>query len=71
LALGDGAVRFREVLEDSGALIPEDGSRLHRVTATNHCRLATGLRGSDAEEIQPEYLRLPDAEIAHRAAREQ
>jgi tRNA threonylcarbamoyladenosine biosynthesis protein TsaB len=68
LAVGDGAVEFRAVLERSGASIPEDESELHRVTAINHCRLAGGLRGSAADEVQPEYLRLPDAEIARRAA---
>ena len=40
LAIGDGAIAFREVLERSGAFIPDDDSQLHRVTATNHCRLA-------------------------------
>jgi tRNA threonylcarbamoyladenosine biosynthesis protein TsaB len=68
LAVGDGAVEFRSVLEPSGVLIPEDDSELHRVTAINHCRLAGGLRGSATDEIHPEYLRLPDAEIARRAA---
>jgi tRNA threonylcarbamoyladenosine biosynthesis protein TsaB len=68
LALGEGAVEFREVLELSGARIPEDHSELHRVTATNHCRLAAGLPGSAPDNVQPEYLRLPDAEIARRAA---
>jgi tRNA threonylcarbamoyladenosine biosynthesis protein TsaB len=67
-ALGEGAVEFRGVLERSGALIPEDDSELHRVTAINHCRLATGLGGSAPDHVQPEYLRLPDAEIARRAA---
>lgn len=66
-ALGDGAVEFREVLERSGALIPADDSELHRVSATNHCRLASCKQaGSSPDEVSPEYLRLPDAEIAHR-----
>lgn len=64
LALGDGAVAFREVLERSGALIPEDHSQLHRVTAANHCGLAGGLRGSSPDEVRPQYLRAPDAEAA-------
>jgi tRNA threonylcarbamoyladenosine biosynthesis protein TsaB len=68
LALGDGAVEFRQILEHSGALIPEDGSELHRIEAVNHCVLAGRLRASEPEEIRPEYLRLPDAEIARRAA---
>jgi tRNA threonylcarbamoyladenosine biosynthesis protein TsaB len=67
LALGDGAVQFRAVLERSGASIPDDDSELHRVSAINHCRLAAGLRAGAPDEIRPEYLRLPDAEISLRA----
>jgi tRNA threonylcarbamoyladenosine biosynthesis protein TsaB len=68
LAIGDGAVEFRAVLERSVAFIPQDDSELHRVTAINHCRLACAIRGGAPAEIRPEYLRLPDAEIARRAA---
>jgi tRNA threonylcarbamoyladenosine biosynthesis protein TsaB len=67
LALGDGAVEFRAVLERSGASVPDDDSELHRVSAINHCRLAAGLRAGAPDEIRPEYLRVPDAEIALRA----
>jgi tRNA threonylcarbamoyladenosine biosynthesis protein TsaB len=66
LAIGDGAVAFREVLERSGSFIPEDGSSLHRVTAVNHCRLAAHLEGGVPDEVRPDYLRAPDAEISHR-----
>ena len=68
LALGDGAVEFRSALEGSGALVPDDDSELHRVTAINHCVLAGRVPDGGPEEIRPEYLRLPDAEIARRAA---
>lgn len=64
LAIGDGAVAFRGVLERSGALIPDDGSDLHRVTAVNHCRLGLLVDPTDLHSVRPEYLRLPDAEIA-------
>ena len=66
LAIGDGATAFRQALERSGAFIPEDDSQLHRVTATNHCRLAARLQPSVPDEVRPDYLRLPDAEIAYR-----
>jgi tRNA threonylcarbamoyladenosine biosynthesis protein TsaB len=66
LAIGDGAIAFREVLERSGSFIPPDGSPLHRVTAINHCRLADHLEGGAPDEVRPDYLRAPDAEIAHR-----
>jgi tRNA threonylcarbamoyladenosine biosynthesis protein TsaB len=63
LAIGEGAVEFRAVLERAGALIPADGSTLNRVTAVNHARLARTLAATDPDEIRPEYLRLPDAEL--------
>ena len=66
LAVGNGAIAFREVLERSSALVPEQDSELHRVTATNHCKLARGLTGEAPEQVTPCYLRLPDAEIARR-----
>ncbi len=67
LAIGDGAIAFREALERSGAVIPDDDSQLHRVTATNHCRLAAGLQPSVPDEVRPAYLRAPDAEMARRS----
>ena len=66
LAVGDGAIGFREVLEQSGALVPEDGCELHRVNAINHCRLASHRRASAPDQVRPEYLRAPDAESANR-----
>jgi tRNA threonylcarbamoyladenosine biosynthesis protein TsaB len=66
LAIGDGAVAFRQVLERSGAFIPDDDSQLHRVTATNHCRLAGGLQATAPDDVRPDYLRAPDAEMARR-----
>jgi len=66
LAAGDGAVAFRAAIECSGALIPDDGSELHRVTARTHCRLAARLRDRAPEEVAPAYLRVPDAELARR-----
>jgi tRNA threonylcarbamoyladenosine biosynthesis protein TsaB len=68
LAIGDGAVEFREVLERAGALVPADESELHRVSAITHCQLAASMRGSSPDQVQPAYLRLPDAEISRRAA---
>jgi tRNA threonylcarbamoyladenosine biosynthesis protein TsaB len=66
LAIGDGAIAFRQALERSGSFIPEDDSPLHKVTAMNHCRLADRLEGDIPDEVRPDYLRAPDAEIAHR-----
>jgi tRNA threonylcarbamoyladenosine biosynthesis protein TsaB len=66
LAIGDGAIAFREALERSGSFIPQDDSSLHRVTAVNHCRLADRLEGDLPDDVRPDYLRAPDAEIAQR-----
>jgi tRNA threonylcarbamoyladenosine biosynthesis protein TsaB len=63
LAIGEGAVEFRAVLERAGVLIPADGSTLNRVTAVNHARLARTLAATGPNEIRPDYLRLPDAEL--------
>ncbi|HLY51087.1 MAG TPA: tRNA (adenosine(37)-N6)-threonylcarbamoyltransferase complex dimerization subunit type 1 TsaB [Solirubrobacteraceae bacterium] len=68
LAVGEGAIAFREVLERSGAFVPDDDSELHRVSAVNHCYLAGDLEPVDPDRVAPEYLRLPDAELARRAA---
>lgn len=63
LAVGDGAVAFRGELERIGALVADDTSDAHRVTARNHCRLARLLPDAAPGEVTPEYLRVPDAEL--------
>jgi tRNA threonylcarbamoyladenosine biosynthesis protein TsaB len=70
LAIGDGAIKFRGILERSGAVIPPDESELHRVTATGHCRLAPSLCATPLTEVVPQYLRLPDAELTRRTRSE-
>jgi tRNA threonylcarbamoyladenosine biosynthesis protein TsaB len=70
LAVGDGAVEFRAALERSGARIPERDSGRNRVSAVQHCRLASELAPVAPDGVQPEYLRLPDAEITLRASRQ-
>jgi tRNA threonylcarbamoyladenosine biosynthesis protein TsaB len=62
LCIGDGAVRYRAVLEAAGAEVPPDASELHRVRARFHVRLASGF--GPAELVEPLYLRVPDAEKA-------
>jgi tRNA threonylcarbamoyladenosine biosynthesis protein TsaB len=66
LAVGDGAVEFRGVLERSGATVPEVSSPLHRVSAVNHCRLAAGTVPTPPDDVFPDYLRVPDAELTRR-----
>jgi tRNA threonylcarbamoyladenosine biosynthesis protein TsaB len=69
VAVGDGAVRFRDVLEAAGAVVPADGSAAHRVDATVHARLAAAMEPVARDAVLPAYLRLPDAELAFRRRR--
>lgn len=66
LAVGDGAVKFAADLRHSGLIVAPEDSELHRVTALAHCRLAVNLEPDRPGDVQPEYLRQPDAEIARR-----
>lgn len=60
-AVGDGSVRFREVLEAGGIEVPPASSTLHVVRALHVCRLAEGVPGGPPETVLPDYLRDPDA----------
>jgi tRNA threonylcarbamoyladenosine biosynthesis protein TsaB len=61
VVIGDGAVRYREVLSDL-ARIPPDGSPLHRVTAAGHI-ISADLASVSTEDLVPIYVREPDAEV--------
>ena len=65
-AVGDGALKFRELLERAGVSVPADDSPLHRVSAREHCRIAALLPPAAGARVEPEYLRVPDAEAARR-----
>jgi tRNA threonylcarbamoyladenosine biosynthesis protein TsaB len=67
LAVGDGALAFRDILESSGVAIPGDDSECHRVTASAHCRLAWSLPAQRPNDVHPYYVRPPDAELGRRA----
>jgi tRNA threonylcarbamoyladenosine biosynthesis protein TsaB len=60
LCVGSGAVRYREILEASGAEIPPDDDERHLPKARFHASLARDFR--PAEEVEPLYLRVPDAD---------
>jgi tRNA threonylcarbamoyladenosine biosynthesis protein TsaB len=61
LAVGDGALRFRNDLEGAGCVVPEDGSPQHGVSATVVCRLGLHAQGTERDLVVPDYLRKPDA----------
>lgn len=67
LAVGDGAIKFAADLRRSGLTVAPEDSELHRVRALAHCRLAVDLEPGPPGQVQPEYLRQPDAEIARRS----
>ena len=60
LAVGDGALRFRDRLEPA-AEVPADASPLHGASALAVCRLAREARPVDRDALLPEYVRQPDA----------
>lgn len=56
VVVGDGALRYRDVFEAAGAVLPDDDA-LHRVRADAHGALAI----FDGTRPVPRYLREPDA----------
>jgi tRNA threonylcarbamoyladenosine biosynthesis protein TsaB len=63
LAVGDGAVLYRSVFEGAGVQVPDDGSPLHRISASALCELGErAVPGGDP--VLPDYLRRPDAAVA-------
>jgi tRNA threonylcarbamoyladenosine biosynthesis protein TsaB len=64
LAVGDGAVRFREQLDAAGAHTPPDSSPLHRISAAAICELGERAAAASIDVLVPDYRRRPDAELA-------
>ena len=60
--VGDGAVRYRDVLEAAGAVVPPDADPGHVPWARHHAALARDF--VEAELVGPIYLRVPDADKA-------
>jgi tRNA threonylcarbamoyladenosine biosynthesis protein TsaB len=58
--VGDGAVRYRSLLEERGATVPADDDPVHIPWARHHAARAGAF--GPAELAEPLYLRLPDAE---------
>jgi len=57
--VGDGALRYRGSIEERGGVVPPDDDERHRPRARFHAQLVRGF--GPIEEIEPLYLRLPDA----------
>ena len=58
--VGNGAVRYREVIETAGGIVPPEESELHLPRARFHALLARDFGLPDL--VQPMYLRVPDVD---------
>lgn len=61
LAAGDGSLRFRDALESASIEVAPPESGRHVVRASQVCRLAARAPAVAPENVQPVYLRAPDA----------
>jgi tRNA threonylcarbamoyladenosine biosynthesis protein TsaB len=61
VCVGSGAVRYRDVLESIGAVVPADDDQLHLPRARFHALLAERFEAPD--DVLPIYVRLPDVEV--------
>lgn len=59
--VGDGALRYRTVLEGRGARVPADSSPEHVPHARLHAALAADFGPADL--VEPIYVRAPDAKV--------
>jgi tRNA threonylcarbamoyladenosine biosynthesis protein TsaB len=64
VCVGDGALRYRGVLEGAGAEVPPETDERHVPRARFHAGLAEDF--GPAEIVEPIYLRVPDAERTRR-----
>ncbi|MGH2935054.1 MAG: tRNA (adenosine(37)-N6)-threonylcarbamoyltransferase complex dimerization subunit type 1 TsaB, partial [Gaiellaceae bacterium] len=62
--VGDGACRYRALIEERGGAVPPDDDERHLPRARFHAALARDF--GPVEEIRPLYLRVPDAEKSAR-----
>jgi tRNA threonylcarbamoyladenosine biosynthesis protein TsaB len=60
VCVGNGAVRYRAVLEAAGAEVPPDADERHLPRARFHAQLARDF--GPAEAVEPLYLRVPDVD---------
>jgi tRNA threonylcarbamoyl adenosine modification protein YeaZ len=61
VCVGSGAVRYRHTLEARGAAVPPDDDPVHLPHARLHAALAREF--VSAEDVQPIYVRAPDAKV--------
>jgi tRNA threonylcarbamoyl adenosine modification protein YeaZ len=61
VCIGSGAVRYRHTFEARGAVVPPDDDPVHLPHGRLHAALARDF--GPAEEVQPIYVRAPDAKV--------
>ena len=61
LAAGEGAVRFRAELEAAGVTVAPSEDPVHRISAQDVCALGESTAEAPPDQIEPVYLRPPDA----------
>jgi tRNA threonylcarbamoyladenosine biosynthesis protein TsaB len=61
LAAGDGALRFAAELKAAGATVSPAEDPVHRIAARYVCALGEAAAAAPPDEIEPLYLRPPDA----------
>jgi tRNA threonylcarbamoyladenosine biosynthesis protein TsaB len=61
LGAGDGALRFAAELEAAGATVAPPEDPIHRVAARHVCAVGEAAIEASPDQIQPLYLRPPDA----------
>ena len=69
VAAGGGAVRYRAELQGTGIEVLGDEDAAHIPIGRNICKLAARNESISLEDIAPNYLRLPDAELTLRAGK--
>jgi tRNA threonylcarbamoyladenosine biosynthesis protein TsaB len=68
IAVGDGAVLYRDELGALGIEAPRDDSPLHQVSGEAICAIAASSAAEAIATVLPDYRRRPDAEIALESA---
>lgn len=66
LAIGDGALKFREQLFALGAEVPSGDDDRHVVNATMMLDIAASQTPLAPEAVTPNYIRAPDAKVSSR-----